>query len=49
MGFSGDFFFERLDGGKVRVRDKFTKERIGDIWLPDEDIKVVGKKKRGRK
>lgn len=47
MGYSGDFKFERLKSGGLRVRDKFTLERIGDIELDDDDIKVVTKRRRG--
>lgn len=49
MGFSGDFFFESLGSGKLRIRDKFTKERIGDVYLYDEDINIVKRKNGGRK
>jgi len=45
MGFSGDFRFEKLDFGKVRIRDRYTGERIGDICLNDDDVSIVRRKK----
>lgn len=48
MGYSGDFRIEHLCSGKLRVRDKFTNERIGDILLDDSDVKIVRRKNNGK-
>lgn len=44
MGFKGDFKIEQLSSNRLRIRDRHTHERIGDICLDD----YIGKdKKRG--
>ena len=44
MGYSGDFKFERI-GSKIRIRDRHTHERIGDVELDDDNPVVVRRRR----
>ena len=45
MGFLGDFELKKKKDGNILVRDRFTREKIGDICLKDNEVKIVKKKK----
>lgn len=50
MGYLGDFKFKRLKDNKIRVIDVYTRERVGEFYLDDEDININPfRKKRGKK